>query len=529
MRVGRLVSALAIGLMAAGLAVGSVVSSGASNPPPLGVYIGYDNASGVSSLGSAMGQQPAYAMDYLDATSWSNMASSAAAEAASWSGSAYSMTFSVPMLPTSGATLTAGAAGEYDSYFRSIAQALVDHNEANSIVRLGWEFNGNWTSWYADSSHAGAFVAFWQRAVDAMRSVSGANFRFEWCPALGDSGNLSSFYPGNGYVDYVAADVYDQSWNTYPGASQEFSTLETEPGGLNWLTSFAAQQGKPVALGEWGLGPGPGHAGQQYSANNQEVSGGDNPAFIDDMAKWIAANNVYEATYFDFGSSALSSNSNPNSYHALLADFGPGGVASGPAGGSAGAATSAPPPPASTTTTTAAPAPTPPATTTTVPAPATSSAPVPAPTQASAPLPAGVPTSSTSPAGTAPAVATPTPPPTASVPTGAASSPPPVATTTTLTASELLTMVGNEPSMVFTVHVTPAENATVTIVSGTQQLCQTTVTTSNGKGVCALTARELGPGLYTAHAETTAGPGFGGSSSDPVTFSILGLNVLSAL
>ncbi|HXB38263.1 MAG TPA: glycosyl hydrolase [Acidimicrobiales bacterium] len=514
-----LVPVLGIGLMGAGFAAFSAVSSGASNPPPLGIYEGYENASGVNSLGSAIGRQPSYAMDYLDGTSWSSMESGAASEAGSWSGSGYSMTFSVPMLPNSGATLSAGAAGDYDSYFQGIAQALVAHNEASSIVRVGWEFNGSWTPWYANSSDASAFVTFWQHIVDAMRSVSGSDFKFEWCPNLGDSGDLTSFYPGNGYVDYVAADVYDQSWQTYPGATQQFSNLETEPGGLNWLTSFASQQGKPVALGEWGLGPGPGHAGQEYSASNQEVSGGDDPTFIDDMANWIAANDVYEATYFDFGSSALSSSSNPNSYHALIADFGPGGVAGGPAGASTSTATSAAPAPSTTTTTTSPPAPTP--TTTTAPP-----APTPAPTTTTAPAPTSVPPpSATAPTSPNPAPSAATPPTAAAAGSSSAAGP----TVTTLKTSELLAMEGSESSMIFTVSVTPVENTTVDIVSGDQRLCQVTVTTSNGTGSCTLTDSELGLGVYTAHAETAAGPDFSGSSSDSAAFTVLGLNLLSAL
>ena len=102
-------------------------------------------------------------------------------------------------------------------------------------------------------------MSFWQQIVTTMRSVSGADFKFEWCPDIGSSvGNLANFYPGNAYVDYVAEDVYDQAWGTYPGAATEFSDLETQSYGLNWLTSFAAQQGEPVALGEWGLGRRPG-------------------------------------------------------------------------------------------------------------------------------------------------------------------------------------------------------------------------------------------------------------------------------
>jgi hypothetical protein len=511
--------------MGAGFAVFSSVSSGASNPPPLGIYAGGDNPSGVSSLGGAIGRQPAYAMDYLDGSSWSSMESSAASEASTWSGSGYAMTFSVPMLPNSGSSLAAGAAGSYDSYFQSIAQGLVAHNEANSIVRIGWEFNGKWFSWGANSSDASQFVTFWQHVVDAMRSVAGANFKFEWCPTLGDQGvgDLANYYPGSGYVDYVAADVYDEAWGSYPGSAQEWSNLETESYGLNWLTSFAAGQGKPVALGEWGLGSVPGSAGQAYAASNQKVSGGDDPSFIDDMAKWVAANNVYEATYFDSGSSTLSSSSNPNSYHALISDFGPGGVASGPAGASTGTATSntAPPP---TTTTTAPPAPATSPTTTTVPAPATAPAPAPAPTTPT------VPSSSSSPSGTGPRTPNPIPSSssTSAVP-GTMSVPVAAPTATTLKPSELVAMGGGESSMVFTVNVTPAENATVTVLSGIQKLCQVTVTTSNGSGTCALTDGELGLGLYSAHAETAAGPGFTASSSDPVTFSVLGLNILSAL
>jgi len=61
-----------------------------------------------------MGRQPAYAMDYLDGTSWSTMVSSAAKAARTWSRSRYAMTFSIPMLPDSGSTLVDGAAGNYD-------------------------------------------------------------------------------------------------------------------------------------------------------------------------------------------------------------------------------------------------------------------------------------------------------------------------------------------------------------------------------------------------------------------------------
>ncbi len=472
-----LVPALVAGLLAAGFAFFSDASD-ASNPPPLGIYLGYENTSGVSSLGSAIGQQPAYAMDYLDGTSWSTMESSAASEAAAWSGSGYSMTFSVPMLPNSGATLADGASGDYNAYYQQIAQGLVANNEASSIVRIGWEFNGSWMPWYADSSDASEFVSFWQQAVTAMRSVSGANFQFEWCPNGGDTtDNMSSFYPGNSYVDIVAEDVYDQAWGTYPGESQNFSNLETVGNGLNWLTSFAAQQGKPAALGEWGLGNGPGNAGQPYTASNQQVSGGDDPAFIDDMAQWLASNHVYEATYFDYESMALSPQQNPNSYNAFLKDFGPGGVAAGSAGSSP---TTPAPPPATTTTTapppatttTTAPPPTTTTTTTTPPPPTTTTTtttPPPPTTTTTAPPPT---TTTTAPPPTS--TDSPPPPPTTTTTT---TTPPPPTTTTTTTTPPPPTTTTTAPSPTTTTTTAPPPTSTDTPPPPTTTTTTTTTTT----------------------------------------------------
>ena len=495
------------------------VSSGASSLPPLGIYLGYENTSGVSSLGDAVGQQPSYAMDYLDGTSWSDMESGAANEAAAWSSSGRTVTFSIPMLPNSGATLADGAAGDYNSYFQTIAQGLVANGEASSILRIGWEFNGSWTAWYADASNASVFVAFWQQIVNTMRAVPGADFKFEWCPDIGSSvGNLANFYPGNAYVDYVAEDVYDQAWGTYPGAAAEFSDLETQSYGLNWLTSFAAQQGEPVALGEWGLGDGTGDAGQSYTDANEQVYGGDDPTFINDMAQWLVTNHVAEATYFDYQSSALSSSENPNSYNALIKDFGPGGVASSSTGSSSAAPAPAPttttttPAPAATTTTTA-PAPT---TTTTAPPPTTTTTAPPPPATTTTTTPPPAPHTTTTPTTEPTTTTTTTPPPSSSGP------PPGSTTTTTLSSNESSAMVGDESSMVFTLTVSPAVDQTVAIYGdwGLLDLCQVTVSTDDGTGTCALSNDELGPGFYLVGAVTMSGPNYTGSFSNFVPVSI---------
>ena len=166
------------------------------------------------------------------------------ANAADTSGSAYG--------------LQQGASGAYDSYFLELAQEMVAGGQGDSIVRPGWEFNGSWFPWAANGQ-AAAFVGYWQQIVQTMRSVPGGNFKFEWNPTAGDqgAGNLAAFYPGSAYVDYIGLDVYDQTWATYAGISSEWNTYLTETYGLNWLAWFAASEGKPITLPEWGLDPDP--------------------------------------------------------------------------------------------------------------------------------------------------------------------------------------------------------------------------------------------------------------------------------
>jgi hypothetical protein len=303
---------------ALGLSAGQqAVASATTTVNPLGAYGGED-PSAENTLATAIGRKPGYAMAFLDATSWQKM------EDPSWfisqfAGSGYSMIWGVSILPSTGtSSLAAGATGAYNQYYVTLAKGLVAGGQGSSIIRLGWEFNGSWFPWAANGQAAN-FIAYWQQIVNSMRSVAGANFKFEWNPTSGDqgAGNLAQYYPGNNYVDLIGLDVYDVSWGSYPGASSEFSTILTEPYGLDWLASFAAQQGKPMTLPEWGLGWGEGNNGQPVTDPGTETSGGDNPTFINDMANWIATHNVYEATLWQVNESAVTTSQNQNSLAAV--------------------------------------------------------------------------------------------------------------------------------------------------------------------------------------------------------------------
>ena len=91
--------------------------------------------------------------------------------------------------------------------------------QANAYLRLGWEFDGSWTTWAATTASAEAsYASYFQQIVTAMRSVSGEAFRFVWNPdaaAFTDSGySVAAAYPGNSYVDVIGLDAYDQTWAT---------------------------------------------------------------------------------------------------------------------------------------------------------------------------------------------------------------------------------------------------------------------------------------------------------------------------
>jgi Glycosyl hydrolase family 26 len=282
----------------------------------LGVPAGPGNVAGANAFAQASGRPVTYAMDFFIGNSWSTIQSPQSVLAA-WYGRGYSMIWGVPMLPKSGASLATGATGAYNRHYATLARAMVAAGQGSSIIRLGWEFNGIWFPWGA-KGQSSQFVAYWRQIVKTMRSVPGAHFTFEWNPTRGDLGvgNLAAFYPGNAWVDYIGLDVFDVEWQSYPGAKAEFAHIEAGPYGLNWLNTFSKQHKKPMVFPEWGLGWGQSHHGAALTGSGA-VGGGDNQVFITNMSRWFATHNVFEATYWDYGSSSVSGKKNQAAQLAL--------------------------------------------------------------------------------------------------------------------------------------------------------------------------------------------------------------------
>jgi len=259
---------------------------------------------------------------------------------------------------------TAAAAGAYDAYFRRLAENLVAAGFGRAALRLAWEFNGSggqfpWHLQHGDaaakSRRAALFKAYWRRIHAAMSRVGGARFRWVWCPMVSENHDLdpSAVWPGDAFVDVVAADFYDAQGEYYwadPAAlaagrdgflelsddqrsiRRQFvwdkwvrgrdydlgaSAFRAEPPsyrGLDWLYEFARKRGKPFALSEWAIWPryvrtddgqgpffstaGPGRDPSVFGYADSRTET-DNPDFIARVHAWLQTHPVAWACYFD--------------------------------------------------------------------------------------------------------------------------------------------------------------------------------------------------------------------------------------
>jgi hypothetical protein len=107
-------------------------------------------------------------------------------------------------------------AGLVDACFRVVARHLKSFRFP-VMLRLWWEFDGSWTPW---SGTGRPFVRAWRRVVGIFSKAGATNVGFWWCPnerarTAAQSPAIDSSYPGDAYVDWVGADIYN--WETVGG------------------------------------------------------------------------------------------------------------------------------------------------------------------------------------------------------------------------------------------------------------------------------------------------------------------------
>jgi hypothetical protein len=190
--------------------------------------------------------------------------------------------------------------GQADGWFWWLAQSLVNNGLVDTTVRLGWEPNNPASTetvsgaqnWNATTNVAG-YKAAYRHVIQLMKLYTGQHFTYDWTTAIGFSGQCSSFdacYPGDDVTNSVGFDVYDLWYGQgVTSADARWTHIMNTPGGLASHRAFATAHGKPESFPEWGL----------FQSGNVWGGGGDNPAFINNMAAWMRTGNVSFQSYFD--------------------------------------------------------------------------------------------------------------------------------------------------------------------------------------------------------------------------------------
>jgi hypothetical protein len=248
---------------------------------------------------AARGRVCAVAQTYTDRTTYQSMTGGTGWTFANFDGFPGMLIVSQGLVPEGRAGDLAGCAkGQFDEHWKDFGALMVSSHRGDSVVRLGWEFNGTFMAWAG--TDARTWIGCYRRAVNGIRATNPAAL-FDWTinahdtPATLCGGVSTNCYPGNAYVDIVGIDNYDHFPATATKAA--FDRVAAAPEGLDWLLAFAKKHGKLFAVGEWGVVA-------------SKAGGGDSAAFIRWMHDWFAQHApdlAYEAYFSSCENSLVQS------------------------------------------------------------------------------------------------------------------------------------------------------------------------------------------------------------------------------
>lgn len=199
------------------------------------------------------------------------------------------------MIPTDGVAADwriRGAGGAYDAHIRRLGRHLVAAGLGRSVIRLGYEANGDWNvdNVGRSASDFRTWRAYWARFARVLDTVPGAAFTMDWNlnSAYRDI-PLERIYPGDRAVDIVGIDVYDSAGPRLPAPAspRRWRAISSQPGGVRDVVAFARRHGKPLSVPEWGL------------VRAAHGGGGDNPRFVAAIARLVRDNRVAYQSYFN--------------------------------------------------------------------------------------------------------------------------------------------------------------------------------------------------------------------------------------
>ena len=136
--------------------------------------------------------------------------------------------------------------GAYNAYWREFGTVISSYGLGTSIIRLGWQMNGNWYVWQATDPTAWAHC--WQQIVTSARSTA-PKLQWDWDVNRGESKGLANpvlAYPGNAYVEHDR----DRQLRLV-AVSDDRRRLAgplNGPQGLNYWLKFAKAHGKLLSV-----------------------------------------------------------------------------------------------------------------------------------------------------------------------------------------------------------------------------------------------------------------------------------------
>ncbi len=331
-----------------------------SNKMPLGVYAGSPNGndpgseawfdSTMKDISSTIGQSPQFIDTFADFSgSWSNMVTSASWNAWSQSKSPTAQNLTPVVAVGLGTksdngsgTLQAIANGAHDDTYRGIAEAYRDAGYKTIDMRIGWEMNGNFMPWSMGNTtdSVNQWKAAFAHVADVVHGVSGMKVNVVWNPNLANNNQIdvSTAYPGDDKVDIIGLDIYsktykydssvsDSQYYNNPSASQYHPDGQSpSQWGLAQTIDLAKQHGKPVGIGETGVGVGDSTALPGTIAADFSAPGAPSLAFVNVWDVWTGE-----------GDWQFTGGHNPDAAKAWAAAFG-SGTSNAPAPASAPAA-----------------------------------------------------------------------------------------------------------------------------------------------------------------------------------------------
>jgi hypothetical protein len=144
-----------------------------------------------------------------------------------------------------GISMTAIAAGQYDSYLRSYAAAVRAYGHPVTLT-FAHEMNGSWYSWGSPEISPATWVAAWRHVVTVFRAQRASNVTWVWAPNAQQPGMqpVRDYWPGSQYVTWVGIDGYLQS------PSDTFSSVFGPT--ISAIRQFTSA---PILISETSVGP----------------------------------------------------------------------------------------------------------------------------------------------------------------------------------------------------------------------------------------------------------------------------------